>query len=515
MNKLFSHCICLVVALVLLNSCNSKSPSTEKKHNSRSTGNRDTAGVAKASEDTAAKANEEQHVMLTAVKNRTAWQLYPDMSKEELRLMRNSIFARYGRAFQSKDLQQYFLKTDWYEVNPDYTDALLTEQDKEELKLIQLWEGIHRVIWSGEIDYSDSTPVADKIYYVSSSIGQADPSNYVVVNNKVYLADEIMWRNFEADLDGNGSMDAIGFMLFQENSKGLLIINNQQKIVRINNQDFDMEENVQIKVVDIDKNDSQKEVWLSQLYDEIEDPGRESTFFILNGKGLATTTIGAENYNAGAVTFLGNGQLILDNSFGCHKHTITYSLVNGGLEKEAEAIDPFKEGEIQAACFTADAHVLLANNNYRPINSITRGDTIISYNIQSGACVASVIQQMATVEHCQLVELYFANDTITATPDHPFYVAEKGWASFSPDQTLHHYSNYTQVGAIAVGDKFLSAKGQYQTLLGYSRIEDCQPTYTITLLEKGNNFYVNGILVGVEQLAQPLHVNHKKISLHK
>ena len=63
-------------------------------------------------------------------------------SKEELRIMRNWIFARHGYAFKSKDLQNYFSQFDWYQ--PQYTDTdvsyMLTDIEKKNIELIKRYE---------------------------------------------------------------------------------------------------------------------------------------------------------------------------------------------------------------------------------------------------------------------------------------------------------------------------------------------------------------------------------------
>ena len=58
-------------------------------------------------------------------------------SKAELRVMRNEVFARHGRIFQSADLQDYFSKKAWYRENASYSDDLLTAVDKENVRIIQ------------------------------------------------------------------------------------------------------------------------------------------------------------------------------------------------------------------------------------------------------------------------------------------------------------------------------------------------------------------------------------------
>lgn len=58
------------------------------------------------------------------------------LSTKELQILRNTIYAQYGRQFNSPDLQSYFKKQWWYEPNPDYSDSQLTEEDKKLLSLI-------------------------------------------------------------------------------------------------------------------------------------------------------------------------------------------------------------------------------------------------------------------------------------------------------------------------------------------------------------------------------------------
>lgn len=58
-------------------------------------------------------------------------------SKAELRVMRNEIFARHGRIFQSADLNAYFSAKPWYKQDPNYADSMLSEPDKQNVKILQ------------------------------------------------------------------------------------------------------------------------------------------------------------------------------------------------------------------------------------------------------------------------------------------------------------------------------------------------------------------------------------------
>lgn len=57
---------------------------------------------------------------------------------EELRILRNAIYARHGRKFKSRDLQEYFESKDWYKPrNTEVTDAMLSPIEKHNIKEIQ------------------------------------------------------------------------------------------------------------------------------------------------------------------------------------------------------------------------------------------------------------------------------------------------------------------------------------------------------------------------------------------
>jgi hypothetical protein len=58
-------------------------------------------------------------------------------SKAEFRVMRNEIFARHGRIFQSADLNTYFSAKPWYKQDPNYADSMLSAVDKQNVKILQ------------------------------------------------------------------------------------------------------------------------------------------------------------------------------------------------------------------------------------------------------------------------------------------------------------------------------------------------------------------------------------------
>jgi hypothetical protein len=59
------------------------------------------------------------------------------LSLRDLRLLRNTIFARRGRSFKSEVLQAHFERMPWYVPITDYSDKLLTKTDRRNIELIR------------------------------------------------------------------------------------------------------------------------------------------------------------------------------------------------------------------------------------------------------------------------------------------------------------------------------------------------------------------------------------------
>lgn len=61
------------------------------------------------------------------------WDLYV----EDLRVLRNELYARKGRIFKDAELQKYFAAQPWYKPNPDFKDDMLTEREYKNLAVIR------------------------------------------------------------------------------------------------------------------------------------------------------------------------------------------------------------------------------------------------------------------------------------------------------------------------------------------------------------------------------------------
>lgn len=66
------------------------------------------------------------------------------LNKQELRLLRNMIYAQHSYAFKSKDLQEWFGKFDWYEPLTKDVGDYLTLVDSINIERIKVFESVHK-----------------------------------------------------------------------------------------------------------------------------------------------------------------------------------------------------------------------------------------------------------------------------------------------------------------------------------------------------------------------------------
>lgn len=94
-------------------------------------------------QQTLQKANWEDVVNSTLLNTPYLW----DISREQLRLMRNEILARHGYVFQSKDLRDYFSKKWWYKPAANNNAVKLNIIEQTNVELIKseetLGPGLH------------------------------------------------------------------------------------------------------------------------------------------------------------------------------------------------------------------------------------------------------------------------------------------------------------------------------------------------------------------------------------
>jgi len=140
-------------------------------------------------------------------------------SSEELRIIRNEIFARKGYRFKSTDLQDYFSKIDWYEPKYDNVDSLLSETNKRNIELLLKFEKtlMNSVDWRKTLigiwikkDYVDSLPITNStlaINRIHMGISEMHISKDEAYKDSIYIG------------AGFNNHEGAGFWIFPTNNK--------------------------------------------------------------------------------------------------------------------------------------------------------------------------------------------------------------------------------------------------------------------------------------------------------
>lgn len=111
---------------------------------------------------------------------------------------------------------------------------------------------------------------------------------------------------------------------------------------------------------------------------------------------------------------------------------VIFSEVGG---RAASAIAPRLPKLGGGGCFVAGTMVTLGNGEHVPIESVRTGDTLQARNVETGKTEARVVKNTSKVKANVLITIEIADaktgkvvETITGTPNHPFFVGEKeGW----------------------------------------------------------------------------------------
>lgn len=168
-----------------------------------------------------------------------------------------------------------------------------------------------------------------------------------------------------------------------------------------------------------------------------------------------------------------------------------------GSSSDDLAISEINFDGLDVHCFAAGSKVTMTDGSQKNIESIAKGDKVLSYQPDADQLQDAVVSRLVTSLHSNLVTFKFEDRAITATDDHPFYT-EDGWASLSPDKSNGNYLQDNPVGQLQIGDK-LRAPGENKilTLINFVRVRGEALTYTIEL-ENGDSFIVNGLVVKTE-----------------
>lgn len=148
--------------------------------------------------------------------------------------------------------------------------------------------------------------------------------------------------------------------------------------------------------------------------------------------------------------------------------------------------------EDNSDCFPAGTPVLMADGTQKLIETVTVGDSVQSFNLETNEYCAAEVEEVVVGYTTRMAMILLSNDTYFAMAEgHPLYTVE-GWKSIT---------NKDGLPTLAVGDQVLTAYG-YATITSLDVVDtgDAVPVYSLALKKKGST------LQGQQQLQ--LTTNH-------
>ena len=139
----------------------------------------------------------------------------------------------------------------------------------------------------------------------------------------------------------------------------------------------------------------------------------------------------------------------------------------------------------------------MGDGTQKRIDKLKKGDEILSFNINSVKNELSIIEEIESEEHEDLVNIIADDIKITCTVDHPF-LSDKGWVSCYPNFTKGYYENIDKVEKLDKGSKIYTSEGTLKTVDSIIYHLKKTPTYQIQKLSKNDMYYANTLATKVE-----------------
>ena len=169
-----------------------------------------------------------------------------------------------------------------------------------------------------------------------------------------------------------------------------------------------------------------------------------------------------------------------------------------GDKYEDVAIGEINFNGLDVHCFGAGTEILLADGTAQNIETIRKGNWVMSYDYAQQRFIKSEVSKLVIARHSKLTEIRLEDRNITVTTDHPFWTKEKSWAAINPEKANANYEQTSKVNLLTIGDKiFLPNEQKFITVLEVMELNVEQLTYTLELVN-GDSFIANGLLVKTE-----------------
>ena len=145
-------------------------------------------------------------------------------------------------------------------------------------------------------------------------------------------------------------------------------------------------------------------------------------------------------------------------------------------------------------CFVAGTQILLENGNTKNIEDVKEGEYVVSFDFKTNQLVPSKVLKVFSRKVDKVVEYEFLNGVkLKATLDHPIYVVDKGWSSYSYELSNNLYKLESPIQKIELND-IVKFNNQESELVNITLLDEENVVYNLSEIDTFHNYFVNGVL---------------------
>jgi len=221
---------------------------------------------------------------------------------------------------------------------------------------------------------------------------------------------------------------------------------------------------------------------------------------IYNRPDGSTTTmeqvdLGVEIVGAGAVIGTMSGYVSNPVGWAIGAVSTAYSAFRYGQSNDV--MEEIRSEPGLNGCFAEGTLITMSDGSEKEIQDVKVGDMVLTYNFKTSKLEPKKVLQKINPIRNEIITIEFDNGVKnTNTTDHPYFVENKKWSSFSPELTFKNY-DFT-VNQIEKGDScfyILNEKLVKVKIVSFEVTNSSIKTYNLSDVEDNNNFFANGILV--------------------
>jgi len=147
-------------------------------------------------------------------------------------------------------------------------------------------------------------------------------------------------------------------------------------------------------------------------------------------------------------------------------------------------------------CFVAGTKITMADGSIKPIEDVTLGDRVLSYDVSSGEFSSWAVKMLGRPVH----PIYIINDgLLKLTADHPIFVKKSdgsmGLGAIDVEKAKKSIIFSEEVLSIETGDLLFTEDGKWIKITSIKKQNEYVQTYNILSFSGTRTFFANGIMV--------------------